>query len=347
MINFLKNYISTLSILFIAYYFYNSIEFYQNFLIKDFTFKFTDFTINSLTIYKSIILSYIILLIPFYKYYTSKSKARIIFNYIIKKIKNIEYKIKKQETFSVLAWIVKLFFAPLMIVWLTAHMFNMSNNIYLSYNDIYLLKDNFLLFFNKHFFWLFFTIILFFDVLFFTLWYLIEIPKLKNKIISVDASFLWWFVVLISYPPFNTYTTNIIWWYSTDFPQFTNGYIQVFLGIAILILMWIYSWASISLWLKASNLTNRWIVKKWPYKYIRHPAYICKNSAWWIGWLPLLIWNITTGQFKSFFIVLFSLIAWSFIYYLRALTEETHLSKDKDYIKYKKEVRYKFIPKIY
>jgi len=345
--NFLKNYISTIIFIFLTYIFYSQIPFYQNFLLKDFSFKFINITFNSIIIYKSIIVLYIIFLIPFYIYFKEKSKARIILNYIYKKIKNIKYKITKKEQTSILAWLVKIFFAPLMILWLTIHIVTTLNNLYLSSLDISFLTSHFYLYFNKHFFYLFLSLILFFDVLFFTLWYLIESPKLKNTIKSVDSTFLWWFVVLLCYPPFNTYTTNIIWWYSAEFPHFNNIYIHLILNISILILMWIYSWASISLWLKASNLTNRWIVKKWPYKYVRHPAYISKNIVWWIWWLPLLIYNISALQFKHFFIVLFSLIAWSSIYYLRAITEEKHLSKDNDYIKYKKEVKYKFIPKIY
>ena len=347
MYNFFKNYLSTLSILLIVYFIYFQIPFYQTFLIKDFSLQFINFSLNSIIIYKIIILSYIILLIPFYIFLKEKSKARIVINYIINKIRDYKYKIKKEELISILAWCVKIFFAPLMVVWLTWHVFTMLNNIYLSYNDIALFTKDFFLYFNRHFFWLILTIILFFDVLFFTLWYLIEIPKLKNKIKSVDSTILWWLVVLLCYPPFNNYTTNIIWWYSQDFPTFNNEYIHLTLNIIILILMWIYSWASVSLWLKASNLTNRWIIKKWPYKYIRHPAYITKNISWWIWWIPLLIWNLYTGQIKHFLIVFFSLSAWTFIYYLRATTEERHLSMDNDYIKYKKEVKYKFIPKIF
>ena len=345
--NFIKNYLSTLLFIFVAYFIYSEITFYQNFLIKNYSLKFIDVSINTLTIFKAIILSYVVLLIPFYIFHKDKSKARIIIKYLGDKIINYKQKITKEEKVSILAWAVKLFFAPLMIVWLTWHIFTMLNNIYFSYNDISLLTNDFFLFFNKHFFWLFFTIILFFDVLFFTLWYLIESPKLNNKIRSVDPTLLWWFVVLICYPPFNAYTTEIIWWYSKDFPTFINEYVHIILNMTLLILMWIYSWASISLWLKASNLTNRWIVNKWPYKYIRHPAYICKNTAWWIWWMPLLIWNLYTGQYKHFFIVLFWLAAWTFIYYMRAMTEERHLSMDKDYLEYKKEVKYKFIPKIY
>lgn len=346
MLNFLKNYLSTIIFIFLTYFFYYQIPFYQNVLIKDLYIKFFNLNFNSIIIFKIIIILYILLLIPFYIYFKDKSKARIIIDYIIKKNKDIKYKINNQQQTSILAWIVKWFFAPLMIIWLTTHIVTSLNNIYFSTNDILLIKD-FLLYFNKDFFFLFLGLILFFDVLFFTLWYLIESPKLKNKIKSVDTNILWWLFVLLCYPPFNTYTTNIIWWYSSDFPHFNNEYIHIILNISILIFMWIYAWASVSLWLKASNLTNRWIIKKGPYKYVRHPAYITKNIAWWIGWIPLLIWNIITWQYNNFFIVFFSLIAWSTIYYFRAITEEIHLTKDKDYIKYKKEVKYKFIPKIY
>lgn len=347
MSNFFKNYLSTILFILIIFFWYYFSNFNNWFFIKNFSFEFIAFSINSINIYIWIILSYIILLIPFYNFSTWKSKARIVINYIINKTKNFKYKITSEEKISILAWCVKMFFAPLMIIWLTGHIFTMFNNIYLSFNDLYLIKESFLTFFNKHFFWLFFTIILFFDVLFFTLGYLIESPKFNNKIRSVEATFLWWFVVLLCYPPLNTYTIKIIWWYSRDFPQFTNNYLHILLNIFILIFMWIYSRASVSLWLKASNLTNRWIVKKWPYKYIRHPAYVSKNTAWWIGGTPLLFWNLINGDFKNFFIVLMSLLTWSFIYYLRAITEEKHLSLDPNYIKYKQEVKYKFIPKIF
>tara|TARA_Y100000031_G_C8029362_1_gene296404 strand:+ start:350 stop:499 length:150 start_codon:yes stop_codon:yes gene_type:complete len=34
------------------------------------------------------------------------------------------------------------------------------------------------------------------------------------------------------------------------------------------------------------------------------------------------------------------------LYYLRAWTEENHLSLDPDYLEYKTQVRWKFIPKV-
>ncbi|MDP2090020.1 MAG: isoprenylcysteine carboxylmethyltransferase family protein [Candidatus Gracilibacteria bacterium] len=345
--NFLKNYFSTVLFLILAYIFFFNNKYYSDFLIKDFSLRFTNFSINTLIIYKGILIAYFVLLIPFYIYFKDKSKARVIINFLHKKIKNIEYSIQNDEKVSILAWSVKLFFAPLMIVWLTGQIFTLLNNMYLGYNDLFILKDSFYLFFQKHLFWGVMSIILFVDLIFFTIGYLIEIPILKNKIKSVEPTFLGWFIVLICYPPFNTHTTSIIGWYSTEFPKFGNEYAHIFLNIIILFSMGIYSWASLSLGFKASNLTNRGIVKKGPYKYIRHPAYISKNIAWWIGGLPILIGNIFTGQYKHFFIVFFSLSVWTFIYYMRAITEERHLSLDEDYIKYKKEVKYKFIPKVF
>lgn len=380
-INFFKNYLSTILFISIGYIYYFNNLFYidslnsRGFLYSNLSFYFADFKINSIQIFIFIFVLYIVLLIPFYILYDSKSKALIVLEYLYKKIRNLKYKINFTEKTAILAWIVKLFFAPLMIFWLSSHVFNLINHLYQSYNNLYVINSSFLDFFNSNLFWLCFTAILFFDVFFFTLGYLIEIPYLKNKIKSVDPTFLWWFVALICYPPFNSYLTdlwwvssmlnnifpwawvsffdNFIWWYSDDFPKFTNAYIHIFFNSLIILLMWIYTWASISLWFKASNLTNRWIISKWPYRFVRHPAYVCKNLSWWIGWLPILITYINHIDLLAFdkikytSLAIFSLSAWTFIYFMRALTEERHLSMDKDYLEYKKKVKYKFIPWIY
>jgi len=168
MLNFFKNYLSTIIFIFLAYFFYSQILFYQNFLIKDLYIKLFNLNFNSLIIFQIIIVLYILLLIPFYIYFKDKSKARIIIEYIIKKNKDSKYKINNEQQTSILAWVVKLFFAPLMIIWLTTHITTSLNNIYFSINDIVLIKD-FFLYFNKDFFFLFLGLILFFDVLFFTL----------------------------------------------------------------------------------------------------------------------------------------------------------------------------------
>lgn len=346
MLNFLKNYFSTLFFIIIIYVFYSTHSHYTWFFVWNYSFVFLPwFNLEIKEVFEYVILFYTITLIPFYIFFKEKSKARIVINYIFRKIsKKDKEEIKNYEKTSILAWFVKWFFAPLMIFWLTWHIFSMFNNIYLTYNNFSLLENDFLLFFNQYFFYMAFSTILFFDVWFFTLWYLVEWKFFKNEIKSVEPTVLWWFVALASYPPINQATNTILWWYSTDFPQFWNFYIHIFLNISILVLMWIYSRASVSLGLKASNLTNRWIVKSGPYKYIRHPAYFCKNLAWWIWWLPIIILSISNLDFKTLIYAILSLSIWSYIYYLRAKTEENHLSLDNDYLEYKKKVKHMFIP---
>jgi hypothetical protein len=179
-----------------------------------------------------------------------------------------------------------------MIVWLSQHIFNLINSSYAGLQNISLFSSDFLLFFNAHFFWIAFNTILFIDVFLFTMGYMLEAPFLKNTIKSVEPTIIGWAVTLLCYPPFNSYIGNIVNWYSTDFPQFGNIYIHLFFNFCILILMGIYAWASFALGWKASNLTNRGIVMKGPYKYVRHPAYICKNTAWFLGTLPVIFASV-------------------------------------------------------
>lgn len=348
MSNFLKNYFSTLLFILLLYIFYSTHSHYVWYLSGVYSFYFLpEFELNIKDVFFNIIKLYSILLIWFYIFYEEKSKARIVLGYIYRKyFKKSTWNIQPEEKTAILAWVVKWFFAPLMIFWLTGHIFSMVNYMYLTAENISLFSKDFLIFFNKYFFHFAFSTILFFDVVFFTLWYLLEGSIFKNKIKSVDSSILWWLVALAAYPPINNATNTLLWWYSTDFPQFHSFYIHLFFNICILIAMWIYSRASISLWLKASNLTNRWIVTCWPYKYMRHPAYVCKNIAWWIWGLPILIWACVNFDIKTFSFAMISLIGWSYIYYLRAKTEENHLSSDPDYIKYKKIVPNMFIPKL-
>lgn len=344
--NFIKNYVSTLSFLYFAYFFYSSNVTFLNFTSGSVWFVFNDMSFKVISIFHIIFILYFILLIPFYFVHTEPSKARLVYIYIWEIMRWGDNYGHKHKT-ALLAWGVKLFFVPLMLVWITNHCFNLINFSYTAYQNIDLAWWDFLTFFNMHFFMWAFTAILFFDVLFFTLWYLLEWTLFKNTIKSVEPTLLWWGVVLICYPPFNNNNiTNLVGWYSKDFPQFSYVFFHIPLNIGILILMWIYAWASVSLGLKASNLTNRWIVRKWPYKYVRHPAYICKNIAWIIWWIPLFIVSFSDTNLSTFTVILW-LSSWTFIYFLRAMTEEAHLSLDPDYIEYKKQVPYKFIPKVW
>ena len=80
---------------------------------------------------------------------------------------------------------------------------------------------------------------------------------------------------------------------------------------------------------------------------VRHPAYVCKNAAWWIGSYPALALAFSQSLFQGVQ-VLATVMAWTALYVLRAVTEEDHLKRvDGDYAAYAARVRYRFIPGVY
>jgi protein-S-isoprenylcysteine O-methyltransferase Ste14 len=249
------------------------------------------------------------------------------------------------ERVGLLSVLLKAFFAPLMVVWLfdhTALMLVHGSEFVAQWGDP---GTGWLDLFNAHGFWFAFKVILFLDVFFFTLGYLIELPVLKNEIRSVDPTLLGWGVALACYPPFNGMTAMIFGGgYSADFPQFDHPAVHLTANALLLVLMAIYTSASVALNFKASNLTHRGIIAHGPYRYIRHPAYVCKNLAWWIGLMPALL--VALGTSPTATLMTFgSMFGWSVIYYMRALTEEDHLrSVDGEYDAYCQKVKYRFIP---
>jgi protein-S-isoprenylcysteine O-methyltransferase Ste14 len=152
----------------------------------------------------------------------------------------------------------------------------------------------------------------------------------------VEPTILGWAVALICYPPFNGLLTKYMPWYANDYVIFFNNALTFIIRIIILLLLGIYLSATFALGTRCSNLTNRGIVSRGPYKFIRHPAYIGKNLAWWITIIPVM----SVPAFLS-------MSMWSIVYHLRSITEERHLMKDPDYQLYAKIVKYRYIPGIY
>jgi protein-S-isoprenylcysteine O-methyltransferase Ste14 len=181
--------------------------------------------------------------------------------------------------------------------------------------------------------WLFFM-----DTIWALTGYAVESRWLNNKTKSVEPTLFGWMVALMCYPPFNDVS-------GTYFPLSRNGQWQIIHDQTALIIcnflmtaaFFVYVWATLAFGPTFSNLTNRGIITRGPYAVIRHPAYACKNFAWWMEYLPYC------GGFHN----VLPLIAWNTIYGLRAWTEERHLSRDPDYLAYKKKVRWAAIPGIY
>lgn len=165
--------------------------------------------------------------------------------------------------------------------------------------------------------------------------YASESRWLGNKTRSVEPTALGWVACIFCYPPFN----GVLGTYlplETGANRITDQTVLlVFRGLTVLFFA-VYSSATVAFGWKFSNLTNRGIVTRGPYAYIRHPAYVCKCSAWWLEHIP------TMTLTKAFFLTLLC-----GVYALRAWTEERHLSRDPDYRAYKKKTPWVILPGVY
>jgi protein-S-isoprenylcysteine O-methyltransferase Ste14 len=165
--------------------------------------------------------------------------------------------------------------------------------------------------------------------------YSTESRWLGNKTRSVEPTAFGWAVCLACYPPYN----NVLGTYLPldNGPQVvTSDNWLLALRAVTVFLFAIYAAATVSFGFRFSNLTNRGIVSRGPYKFVRHPAYLCKCSAWWLEHIP------TITLTKAFFL---SLLCG--VYALRAWTEERHLSMDPDYLAYKKKTPWVVFPGVY
>ena len=172
---------ATLFWIIIALIGYNFLPYYHNFLINK--------TKITLLILASL---YAILAFPII-YYTTKNKPLEPNKSILalQFLKNILRSIHEREQIpaeqknAILFTLVKFFFTPLMINFLFSN-FNILNST------------------PKTNYYAFILIALFtIDTLIFTVGYLIEHPKLKNTLRSVEPTLFGWVVALICYPPFN------------------------------------------------------------------------------------------------------------------------------------------------
>jgi len=318
----LKNYIPDTIIIIAALAFYTMHGYYVGFLRPE-----------TQTVMLYLALAYIILAFPLYTFYPFKdphvSKGRAVFTGIIRYFRERDF--GKREKIIALFILVKFFYIPLMLNFVFDNAFWMNSNIINISQPLQRTPEAMMIDYVYPFS---LALLFFIDTAFFAFGYLVEADFLKNRVRSVEPTFLGWAVTLLTYPPFNSVYSQFFPWVANDFVH--AGEYTLWLRICVIVLIVIYVWASVALGAKASNLTNRGIVGKGPYKYIRHPAYASKNAAWWLSVLPVL-------SFGSFV----SMAAWSFLYYLRAVTEERHLSQDHDYVEYKNNVKYMFVPRLF
>ena len=168
--------------------------------------------------------------------------------------------------------------------------------------------------------------------------YGLELKWLGNKTKSVEPTALGWACAIMCYPPFNGISSQYFPLLDKQelYIPFTDEQ-KILVRVVITLLYGVFVWGTIALGVRFSNLSNKGIIDRGPYKYIRHPAYASKNIAWWFEHL----------QYMKGGKNILPLLCWNMIYTVRALTEERHLMKDPEYRAYCKKVKYRFIPGVF
>ncbi len=222
---------------------------------------------------------------------------------------------------AVLTLLVKIFYVPLLCSWAINNIFHQRSLI-----------ANFSLDWMKiHGFFIAGLILI--DVAIFAFGYLVELPQLDNQIKSVEPTLFGWVVCLACYPPFNSFSFSAYEHTLMGADHTPTFGFWRYWALAMVAMLWFfYAWATVALGVRSSNLTNRGIVDSGPYAYVRHPAYIAKTMLWAVSAMFMGDRNfwMCIGLFLT--------------YGARAWTEERHLSRDPDYLKYRQKVPYRFIP---
>ncbi|TAT74963.1 methyltransferase family protein [Rhizobium ruizarguesonis] len=155
---------------------------------------------------------------------------------------------------------------------------------------------------------------------------------------ATETTALGWLVCLICYEPFFPAISHAFVSYGEGPGWETviqeGSAVFILWSIATLFCAVIYVWATVAFGPRFSNLTHRGIITSGPYRFIKHPAYVSKNIAWWLFAAPSFIASgLAEGLARAGMLAIVSLI-----YVMRARAEERMLSRDPAYRDYAENV---------
>jgi len=216
-----------------------------------------------------------------------------------------------------LGWLIKGFFFPFMFSALAGHLGSVSENGWnpARFDQLYLST---------------LALIYCVDTLYGAVGYLLTLRILDSQIRSVQPHFFGWAVALICYAPFSAALSSFQSSRSDqDWSTVFSGQPILYItwGFVILLLLTVYVWSTVSFGCRFSNLTNRGIITTGPYRWMKHPAYLSKNIAWWLIAIPFCASPHWQDNLRA--CVMLSSV--NLVYFFRAKTEETHLMADRDY----------------
>ncbi len=172
------------------------------------------------------------------------------------------------------------------------------------------------------------------DLGFVVIGYIFTLRVLDSHIRSANPYWWGWVACITLYYPFWAvigplyfdYDDGISWY--TWFAPWT--WLLYLWGALIIMTKLGWAWSNVMFGFRFSNLTNRGVITNGPFRLTKHPSYLCKNVSWWLLSVPFL----STLGFTQACLHCFALLGINFLYLIRALSEELHLSEDSAYIKY-------------
>jgi protein-S-isoprenylcysteine O-methyltransferase Ste14 len=220
-------------------------------------------------------------------------------------------------------WLVKAFFLPLMLVWLHGEARTL---VHFDFNTVSWQ--------NLRLYDFLYSLIFGIDLLFATAGYMMSFKVIDAHIRTAEPTMTGWIVALFCYQPFYSLFERQYVHYDAGFAFGT--WLSPWIGIrwvwagVIIVLITIYVLATIAFGVRFSNLTHRGILTSGPYRYCKHPAYVSKNISWWMASVPFLPHRGVIPAIQHCFL----LGCVNTMYFLRARTEERHLSRDPVYVEY-------------
>lgn len=246
------------------------------------------------------------------------------------------------------ALLVKLFFTPLMTVFFIGQFPHLISNVGYVLDSLPANIANGSYghhTFNSDFFNISIALIFSIDVALAWCGYVVNSRWVDNQTYSAEPTMLGWVVCIVCYPPFQMFLGL---YYASpgerEVLRFENQWLISMFTFMMVCSYMVYMSATLWFGVRFSNLTNRGIIRKGPFAFIRHPAYASKNFAWWCVMFPAILYNATHTGFELAIMQTLGLCLMTFVYFQRALTEERHLSLDPVYLDYCKQVKYRFIP---
>jgi protein-S-isoprenylcysteine O-methyltransferase Ste14 len=216
---------------------------------------------------------------------------------------------------------IKVFFYPMMFVYIEQ---------YLHLFDQYWLPRSWTIAALYDSLW---TYCLLIDLIFGASGYALSLQILGNRVRSLNPYPAGWFVTIVCYSPFWYMIGRfIVFQWTDDWLVWTKDWpaVQFIWLIMIVCCFVVYTWATVELGPKFSNLTYRGTVGTGPYRLMRHPAYASKVASYWLITVPFVPIHGWLFAFQQCLV----LSLWSSIYYFRAKYEEKHLLQYPEYKAY-------------